>query len=62
MPNKALPLGKLLRMTRKEAASNQINLAIRLFHESEFAGAIILALAAEAQTPTTSQLEKARMG
>ncbi|MGX9082160.1 hypothetical protein [Mesorhizobium sp. 98Argb] len=32
--------GKLLRMTRKEPASNQIKLAIRLFHEGEFAGAI----------------------
>ncbi|MER8447602.1 hypothetical protein NKH52_30995 [Mesorhizobium sp. M1066] len=40
-------------MTRKEAASNQISLAIRLFHEEEFAGAITLALAAEGQMPPT---------
>ncbi|TIR27204.1 MAG: hypothetical protein E5X07_28445 [Mesorhizobium sp.] len=42
-------------MTRKEAALNQTALAIRLFHEGEFAGAITLALAAEGQmAPTTS--------
>lgn len=44
-------------MTRKEAALNQTALAIRLFHEGEFAGAITLALAAEGQmAPTTSPL------
>lgn len=54
-PNGSPPLGKLLRLTRKEAALSQTTLAIRLFHEGEFAGAITLALAAEGQMqPTTS--------
>ncbi|RWM77212.1 MAG: hypothetical protein EOR81_19470 [Mesorhizobium sp.] len=40
-----------MRFTRKEAALNQINLAIRLFHEGEFAGGATILFMASSIVP-----------
>jgi hypothetical protein len=44
-------LGEKQRVSRKEAALQQIHMAIRLFRSRDFACAITLALAAEEQLP-----------
>jgi hypothetical protein len=44
-------LGALQIVSRKEAAQQQIDMAIRLLHERHFACSITLALAAEGQMP-----------
>ena len=46
-------LGERQRVSRKQAAVEQIEMAIRLFASKDFACSITLALAAEAQMPKT---------
>jgi hypothetical protein len=48
-------LGEKQRVSRKQAAVQQIEMAIRLLQSSDFACSITLALAAEAQMPITAQ-------